>query len=138
MTEAEKDLLIARLQLEKEELEKQVIARKFAPKTISGTITLPITKEGVTSNKTYSIKAGFPKLWTPQGNQVHTEKALSLALGNALTQADLDNNPHLLDICNPVTFTDNGKAKAMFVDFAQRGASILIETVTPPSEPVTP
>ena len=138
MTEAEKDAKIAALLQRNEELEKQVVARKFAPKTISGTIQLSFPKEGETTEKTYAIRAGFPKVWTPQGNQVATEKALSLALGNALTQSDLVNNPHLLDIMNPVTMQDNGKAKAMFVDFAKRAAFILIETEVAPSEPVTP
>ena len=44
----------------------------------------------------------------------------------------------LTDIMNPVTMQDNGKANAMFVDFAKRGAFILIETEVAPSEPVTP
>jgi hypothetical protein len=137
MTEAEKDALIAQLTQRNEELEKQVIARKFLPKSISGTIQLSFPKEGATVEKTYSIASGFPKVWTPQGNQVATETALSLALGNAITQAQLTDNPHLLDIVNPNTLKDNGKAKALFVDFAKRGASILVE-MEAAAPPVTP
>jgi hypothetical protein len=93
---------------------------------VPGVLKLTTTVKGESLTKTYSIAPGHKRMWTAAGNQVPTENVVKIANGEKPSADDLASYPHLAEFVDAAG-KDNGEAKRLFTEMAQRGASILVE-----------